>query len=122
MSAAGQTLNLPPRPTSAPNGTQFTNIITSLSREERESRILAEIMSGNVPDFLRALKPITVSASGHTGTYFVTPDYVAIGDDVDYFLTPMTPLLAQRLCDLFVGHVFEIKQRERRPVGFLERA
>jgi hypothetical protein len=100
VSTPAQTLNLPPRPANAPNGTQFTNLITSLSREEREEQILNEILSGNVPDFLRTLIPITVSGSGHTGTYYVTPDYLAVGDNSDYFLCPMTPLLAQRLCDL----------------------
>ena len=98
--ASSQTLNLPPRPVGAPNGTQFTNLVSSLSRDAREDRILTEVLSGNVPDFLRALIPINASSSGHTGTYYVTPDYVAIGDDADYFLCPMTPLLAQRLCDL----------------------
>lgn len=98
--ASAQTLNLPPRLLDAPNGTQFTNIVSSLTRDQREERILTEILSGNVPDFLRALIPINVSSSGHLGTYYVTPDYVAIGDNADYFLCPMTPLLAQRLCDL----------------------
>ena len=96
---SAQTLNLPPRPANAPNGTQFTNIITSLSRDEREQWIYAQIISGNVPDWLRPLQPISVSASGHTATYYVTPDYIAIGSDADYFLMPMTPLLAQRLGD-----------------------
>jgi hypothetical protein len=100
LPAPAQILNLPPRPANAPNGTQFTNIVTSLSRVAREDRILSEILSGNVPDFLRSLIPINVSGGGHTGTYYVTPDYVAIGDNSDYFLCPMTPLLAQRLCDL----------------------
>jgi hypothetical protein len=100
LSAPAQILNLPSRPIGAPNGTQFTNIVTSLSRDAREDRILSEILSGNVPDFLRSLIPINVSGGGHTGTYYVTPDYVAIGDNSDYFLCPMTPLLAQRLCDL----------------------
>lgn len=98
--AISQTLNVPPRPADAPNGTQFTNIVTTLSRDERESRMLAEIVRGNVPNFLRTLKPISVSSGGHSATYYVTPDYLAIGDDADYFLAPMTPLLAQRLCDL----------------------
>src|SRR5690606_12832451 len=35
----------------------------------------------------------------NTATYHVTPDYLAVGSDTDYFLTPMTPLLAQRLAD-----------------------
>ena len=94
-----QTLNLPPRPVNAPNGTQFTNIITSLSRDEREQWIYAQVITGNVPNWLRTLKPISVTAPGHTATYYATPDYFAIGSDTDYFLMPMTPLLAQRLGD-----------------------
>jgi len=99
ISANGQMLNLPPRPAHGPNGTQFTNIITTLSRDEREQWIYAQIISGNVPSWMRTLKPITVSAGGHSATYYVTPDYLSIGSDTDYFREPMTPLLAQRLCD-----------------------
>ena len=99
LPVSGQTLNLPARPANAPDGTRFTNIITSLPRVERENWIYAQIISGNVPNWLRTLKPISVSAPSHTVTYYVTPDYVAIGSDLDYFLEPMTPLLAQRLCD-----------------------
>ena len=59
--------------------------------------------SGNVPNFLRTLKPITVSATisgtNHSATYYVTPEYMAIGTDADYFLTPMTPLLAQQVAN-----------------------
>ncbi len=94
-----QTLSLPPRPPNAPGGTQFTNIITSLSLSERERWIYAEVLRGNVPDWLRALWPVNVSAAGHTVVYHVLPDYVAIGSDADYFLAPMTPVLAQRLAD-----------------------
>lgn len=98
-SGRAQTLNLPPRPANAPNATQFTNIITSLSRDEREQWIYAQVISGNVPSWLRTLKSINVTAPGHTATYHVTPEYFAIGSDTDYFLMPMTPLLAQRLGD-----------------------
>ncbi len=94
-----QTLNLPPRPPGAPNGTQFTNIIISMSLTERENWIYAQVMNGNVPNFQRTLLPINVSAPGHTGTYYASPDYLAIGTDADYFLEPTTPLLAQRLCN-----------------------
>ena len=97
--AAAQTLPLPPRPANAPTGTQVTNILTPLSLSEREQWIYAEVVRGNVPDWLRALKPVSVSAAGHTAVYHVLPDYIAIGSDADYFLTPMTPVLAQRLAD-----------------------
>jgi hypothetical protein len=74
-----------------------------MSLTDRENWIYAQVVSGNVPDFLRTLIPITVSSTiagtNHSGTYYVIPDYVAIGTDSDYFLEPMTPLLAQRLCN-----------------------
>jgi hypothetical protein len=102
--SGGQTLNVPPRPADAPNGTQFTNIIVAMpapsaASTERENWIYAQVISGNVPNWLRSLKPINVSAAGHTATYYVLPDYLAIGSDTDYFLEPTTPLLAQRLGD-----------------------
>ena len=101
--AAGQTLNLPPRPAGAPTGSQFINIVRRMPRAERENWIYAQVLSGNVPNFLRALVSINVNATingtPHAATYHVTPDYLAIGTDADYFLEPMTPLLAQRLGD-----------------------
>ena len=73
-----------------------------MSLTERENWIFAQVVSGNVPNFLRTLVPITVNASiagtNHAGTYYVIPEYVAIGTDADYFLEPVTPLLGQRLC------------------------
>lgn len=101
---SAQTLNVPPRATNALTGTQFANIISAMpaptaSSFEREHWIFVQVANGNVPNWLRTLKPVTVSYSGHTATYYVTPDFVAIGSDSDYFLEPMTPLLAQRLGD-----------------------
>lgn len=98
-SLRAQVLNLPPRPANAPTASQWTNIIWQLSRDEREEWIYAQVINGNVPAWLRVLKPIQVSAGGHTAIYYVTPDYLAIGSDTDYFLQPTTPLLAQRLAD-----------------------
>ncbi len=102
--ASGAQLNLPPRPADAPTGSQFISITSRMPRAERENWILAEVTRGNVPTFQRNLVPITVSATingtPHSGTYYVLPDYLAVGTDADYFLQPMTPLLAQRLANL----------------------
>lgn len=95
----GQTLNLPPRAANAPDGLDFTNIVTTLSQDEREDWIYAEVISGNVPSWLQSLKPVTATSPGHSATYYVAPDYLAIGSDTNYFLEPMTPILAQRLAD-----------------------
>src|SRR5438874_4609191 len=98
-----QTLNLPPRPASAPTGRQFINIVSGMSLTDRDNWIYLQVTNGNVPDFLRTLVAVhangNVNGTNHTATYYATPDYVAIGNDADYFLEPMTPLLGQRLCD-----------------------
>src|SRR5206468_10528988 len=84
--------------------TEFINLVTPLSLTDRENVIFTQIASGNVPNFLRTLVPVTSSTvfngTTHTLTCYVTPDYLAIGSDSDYFLEPMTPLLAQRVANL----------------------
>jgi hypothetical protein len=95
-----QSLDLPPRQASAPVGTAFALSIAALPLEEREQKILAEVKAGNVPPFLRTLVPVSVSAGTVKATYFVAPDYLAIGSDQDFFLTPVTPFTAQSIADL----------------------
>jgi len=100
-------LKLQPRPAAAPTGSVFFKAIESLSREEREAAILKEIVSGNVPEFLRQLQAIQVTAlddqgTRHTTTYFSMLDYLAVGTDADFFRVPMSPLTAQKIaavCD-----------------------
>lgn len=108
FSVRSQTLNLPPRSPDAPGGSEFASLIAPMPApgvsSERENWIYAQIAHGNVPNFLRTLVPVTTNAvingTNHTITYYVTPDYMAVGSDTNYFLMPMTPLLAQRLADL----------------------
>jgi len=69
--------------------------------QEREDRILVEIISGNIPSFLRT--PVAISFSEMIGDreynirLSVMPDYLAVGSDSDHFLMPMTPILAQKV-------------------------
>ncbi len=83
----------------APTGSAFVAEVGGLSLTQREQRIQEEILAGNVPGFLRRLWPVHVSAGGHEGTYFVTPDYLCIGSDADFVRMPMTPLVAQPIAD-----------------------
>lgn len=98
-----QTLDLPARATNAPSGTEFLGRIAPLDLAERESEVYAQVIAGNVPDFLRRLCPVPVrnvtDGKVSSGTYYVTPDYLAIGSDDDYFLTPISPNTAQRIAD-----------------------
>ena len=98
-----QTIELPQRPASAMTGSKFVETIKSLDLQPREEKIFSEITAGNVPDFLRKLCSVNVTniANGktNTATYFVAPDYLAIGSDEDYFLTPLTPFTAQKIAD-----------------------
>src|SRR5436309_4946295 len=101
--ALGQKLSLPQRPFNAPSGDAFAERITSLALPERENEIVSQILSGNVPDFLRQLCPVSVTnvVPGKTniGTFYATPDYLAVGSDTDYFLVPISPRTGQRIAD-----------------------
>jgi hypothetical protein len=89
------TLKIPERTRSGPSGSEFARRIASVQGAEREEAIKDEITRGNIPDFLRKLKPVRLSHTLANGlvlaaTVFVMPDYLAIGSDEDFFLVPMT--------------------------------
>ena len=100
---AAQSLQLPPRAENALTGSEFTRKITSLDLRERENEIYAQIISGNVPNFLRKLCPVqtanVVNGKTNRATFYVTPDYLAVGSDEDYFLTQISPMTAQKIAD-----------------------
>ncbi|MPM02948.1 hypothetical protein SDC9_49207 [bioreactor metagenome] len=106
MSLAGtnaQQLFLPARAASALNGTQVIDMLSPLTQTVREDSIFSQVMSGNIPDFMRNLVEVSdtemISSQPVIIRYYVIPDYLALGCDSDYFLCPMTPLLAQKICD-----------------------
>jgi len=92
-------LDLPPRPASAPSGTEFARSIADLPLKEREEKLIAEWVKGNVPHASRTLVPVAVENAKAKATYEVTADYLAIGSDADSFLAPMTPFTAQKIAD-----------------------
>lgn len=97
-------LNLPARRANAPTGSQFYQQILNLSSTAREQAIIDEIARGNIPSWLRPLKPITatgiVSGASKSVTVYVTCDYMAIGSDDDFFRMPMSAPLAQQVADM----------------------
>lgn len=104
----------PNRPADAPTGLRFQQQIANLPCDQREAAVLREITTGNVPEFLRRLKPIRVEATDavgtkHVATYFVMPDYFAVGTDEDFFRVPMTPQTAVTIADQFDGSLITAK-------------
>ncbi|MCF7826349.1 MAG: hypothetical protein K9N29_06835 [Candidatus Marinimicrobia bacterium] len=100
-------LHISPRQDAALPGTTFARAIESLELAQREHIIFNEILRGNVPSFLRQLVAIETQVMLHDTSYhltfFVMPDYLSIGSDADYFLIPMTPILAQKVMDQVGG-------------------
>lgn len=98
-----QTLNVSARQVTAMNGAQFVNAIIPLSFTARENLIMQEVVNGNVPDFYRTLCAVTstalISSVTQSVTYYVIPDYLAIGCDSNYFLCPMSPIIATKIAD-----------------------
>jgi hypothetical protein len=97
---------IPARPAGARGGAAFLQSLAGLDREAREEAVLRELKTGNIPEFLRRLTPITVTvkdAEGrqHTAVYQVMPDYLAIGSDRDFVRMPMNPHTAQAFCNAF---------------------
>jgi hypothetical protein len=94
-----------PRPPGAVTGSEIVPQISGLTLTARDARLLQEFTSGNVPNFLRTFVPVTVSQTingvSHSGTFYVMPDYLALGTDADFFRMPMMPATAQAIADAF---------------------
>ena len=88
-------------------GTQFYKTVAAWKWKERDSLAVQEILSGNIPSFLKKFVRINVSITDSlTGKeikayYFVAPDYISIGTDDDWARIPLTPMAAQKIADSF---------------------
>ncbi len=93
------------RASNALTGSEIVEELRDLNLEKREATIFNEFKKGNVPDFLRTMVRVTDTIiyqnNTYTVSYYVLPDYLALGSDDDYFLCPMTPLLAQKTAAKF---------------------
>jgi hypothetical protein len=95
-------------------GSEFANFIASMDGASREQAILDELKRGNMPDFLRRLKPVAlrhILGSGRvaTVTIFVMPDYLAIGSDDDFLRIPMALPTAVEIANRF-GFIFPTRR------------
>ena len=83
------------------NGDDLYQKINNLTGMSREDIIFSSFFDGAVPDFIRNFKPIKINDGTNEIIYFVTNDYLSIGDDNNYFRIPMTPLTAQKIADMY---------------------
>lgn len=94
---------IPKRPANAMTGSQFIRYTTGMSAAQRERAIQKEFLRGNVPDYMRRLKPVTVQQNvrGRSvkGTIWVMPDYAAIGSNEDHVRIPMNLYTATKVAD-----------------------
>jgi hypothetical protein len=88
------TRHIPERLSSSLTGSQFVDLVSKKDARQREQVIAEQLLKGNLPDFLRKLKPIKLQQLTKSGrllraTIFVTPDYLAIGSQADFIRVPM---------------------------------
>ncbi len=98
--------SIPIRAGADSSGSEFMKRTENMTPAQREEAILAEILAGNIPSFLREFKEIEVSrklkdGKVHVIKYKVMPDVLAIGNDSDFVRMPMSPLAAQTIADKF---------------------
>lgn len=92
-------LQLPARKPDAKTGSAFVDQIRNMPLSTREDAIVQEVVNGNIPAFLRDLVPVTVTHGSNEVIFYITADYLAIGDDEDAFITPLTPVAGQKIAD-----------------------
>lgn len=98
--------SMPRRSGSAAGGEAFFAALGGLSGSERDARVVKELARGNMPAFLRQLKPVTFRGKDSRGAdteivICVTPDYLALGSDRDYVRVPLGLPAAARIAGRF---------------------
>lgn len=91
---ADLTTKIPPRPDRAPTGSTFAASVSGMDESGREQVIGTQLTQGNIPDFLRRLKPVRLTRKFDDGktvtaTVFAMPDYLSVGSDRDFLHVPM---------------------------------
>jgi hypothetical protein len=97
---------IPPRPAGAMTGTEFARRTTGMAGRARQRLALAALTGGDLPDFLRQLKPVTLEGHAPDGrvtraVIWVTPDYLTIGSDRDFLRIPLSYYTATAVARAF---------------------
>lgn len=99
-------LSFTPRRPDAMSGSEFIRSVAGLTSAARDSVAYKEITEGNMPGWLTKPVAITDSLEDAEGklrrvTFYVLPDFLAIGSDSDFFRVPLMPVTAQRIADFY---------------------
>src|SRR5690349_19198162 len=110
----GLSRSIPARLPGAITGSAFAARVAKISDVDREGMISDELMHGNVPGFLRHLKPVTLQGTTPAGDVVhivicVAPDYLSIGSDSDFIRIPMGLRTALSVTERF-GFVLPTKK------------
>jgi hypothetical protein len=94
--------SIPKRSITAPAGSTLMNTLINASGSERDRAITDQVLSGNIPGYLRDLTAISISGTVSGGksvliTLCVTRGYLAVGTDRDNVRVPMGLAAAARI-------------------------
>jgi hypothetical protein len=86
------------------NGREYYRLADTMRWDHRDPIAQQQILAGNVPSFLRKLKPVHTSITDSTGRkiraiFYVTPDYLSVGNSKNWARVPLTPMTAQAIAD-----------------------
>lgn len=86
-------------------GSAFYRLAEGFDWRQRDSMAVAEILEGNLPAFLTRFSRVDVTMRDSTtgkqikASYYVSPDYLSVGNDNDWARVPLTPMAAQVIAD-----------------------
>ena len=102
---SNQLLSTTQRKSNAVKGSAFFHQATTMNWKQRDSFAIAELLAGNMPDFLRTFVPVSISITDSasnkkiTAVLYVTPDYLSVGTNDDWARIPLTPMSSQQIAD-----------------------
>lgn len=86
-------------------GSEFYETAAAYQWQQRDSLVVKEILSGNIPSFLKKFVCIevglkdSVSGKKYKAHFFAAPDYLSVGTDHDWARINITPYAAQVIAD-----------------------
>lgn len=98
------TRQLPARADGAATGSALVDRLAQASGPARDAVIASEVLSGNIPGFLRRLAPVRLSGALDDGrkadvVVCVMPDYLAVGSNADFVRVPLGLPAAAEIAD-----------------------